>query len=103
MRQHRRWRFGVAVGLAAGTLHCAPHKTNAPTPPEEREKPPETGSGRVNYCAPGKPNLESGKEILYDFLDEGDPASADLILQNIWPVSHFQPAQLPAELTWTEN
>ncbi len=44
-----------------------------------------------------------GKEIAYQWLDEGDLESAKLILKDSWPVPRFDPAYLPPPLNWTED
>ncbi|MFP2932912.1 alginate lyase family protein [Pyxidicoccus sp. 3LG] len=43
------------------------------------------------------------RELMYGFLDEGTLEDADLILKDLWPVPRFEPVQLPASLTWTED
>ncbi len=43
------------------------------------------------------------REVMYAFLDEGTLADADLILADRWPVPRFEPVQLPASLSWTED
>ncbi|MBZ4422472.1 alginate lyase family protein [Myxococcus sp. RHSTA-1-4] len=44
-----------------------------------------------------------GKEVAYLWLDEGDLESANLILEDTWPVPRFDPVHLPPPLTWTED
>lgn len=44
-----------------------------------------------------------GFEVVYGFLDEGSVASADLILDDVWPVDRFEPIKLPNPLTFRED
>ncbi|WNG57360.1 hypothetical protein F0U59_23265 [Archangium gephyra] len=44
-----------------------------------------------------------GKEVAYLWLDDGDLESADLILEDTWPVPRFDPIHLPPPLTWRED
>ncbi len=44
-----------------------------------------------------------GKEIAYIELDEGDLESADLIMEDKWPVPRYEPVQLPNPPTWRED
>ncbi|MCI0672170.1 MAG: hypothetical protein L0Y64_17090, partial [Myxococcaceae bacterium] len=45
----------------------------------------------------------AGLELIYAFLDRGDLASANLILEDRWPVPRSSPVTLRSPLTWTED
>lgn len=44
-----------------------------------------------------------GFERIYGFLDQGDLASADMLLEDTWPVDRFEPVHLGAPLTFRED
>ncbi len=79
----------VALSLVAAWLSCS---LAACTSYEDSPEVP-------NF---GEPHID-GREKMYAFLDEGDLASADMILADTWPVKRFGPVRLPSELTWEEN
>jgi hypothetical protein len=43
------------------------------------------------------------RAVLYRFLDQGDRASADKILRDVWPVNRHPDVRLAWPLTWTED
>ena len=45
----------------------------------------------------------NGLELAYDNLNQGDVASADLILSDMWPVDRYAPVALPKDLSWRED
>lgn len=49
------------------------------------------------------PMSGEGKEIIYDFLDEGDIELANKYLDNWHPVDRFESIQLKSGITWTED
>lgn len=80
-----RLRRGLAVSAVGLACACA-------APSEETstwELPPE---------APALP-----REAIYYELDQGDLATADGILDDVWPVRGHPAAKLPWPLTWTED
>ena len=49
------------------------------------------------------PKHPNGKEIIYSFLDQGSLDEAEEYLQDMHPVERYQPAYIPAPITWTED
>jgi hypothetical protein len=68
----------------------APHGSDAALEPDEVVSETPVGPGRE-------------RAVIYRFLDQGDLASADKIVGNLWPVNRYADAQLAWPLTWTEN
>ena len=44
-----------------------------------------------------------GQEIVYEFLDQGDLESADLLLKDCWPVERFEPVCFDGLPEWDED
>ena len=49
------------------------------------------------------PKSVDGKEIIYEFLDEGDMTLADGYLENWHPVDRFDPIKIDGPITWEED
>jgi hypothetical protein len=49
------------------------------------------------------PLSSNGKDLIYDFLDDGDMASADLLLNNIYPIKRYKDVKITPQITWEED
>lgn len=44
-----------------------------------------------------------GREVMYGFLNNGERARADEMLENVYFIERYEPVTLPEPLTWTED
>jgi len=47
--------------------------------------------------------LPNGRESMYDLVNQGTLEAANDLLNNVWDISRYKPATLPAALTWKED
>ena len=49
------------------------------------------------------PKSNNGKEVLYDFFNEGDIDTADKLMEDIYTIPRYEPVKLRSPLSWREN
>jgi hypothetical protein len=105
MRPLRVWKLLASGSLLLGS--CATEAALDPAPMADggsRQAPVGGDAGLAADPVTGEAPI-GGREraVIYRFLDEGNLASADKIVADLWPVNRHPDVQLGWPLTWTEN
>lgn len=91
-------RLLVLLTVGALTTGCAIRGTaNA----QSRHVPLPPLATAVGSAAPA--GLPNGRESMYDLVNQGTLKDANDLLDNVWDISRYKPATLPANLTWKED
>ncbi|OGD08968.1 hypothetical protein A2397_05740 [Candidatus Amesbacteria bacterium RIFOXYB1_FULL_44_23] len=113
-KYHRFWLKGTYQKLvevlhtttkitkAQQTFSCAPDLVFIKTSNGNLCRPEASPSAWL-HIFDSYPTVSTGKEIVYDFLDQGDIKSADMMIAGLQPFDRYEPIEMSFPPTWEED